>query len=578
MIRTRYMLRALTLLAIVSVVAGAQAGRRPPTPPTPPTPPEPPVAPAPVVRPRINLDLDLDLILRDAERGARLGSMELHRLNIDATREAIERSREAVEHSREIAREALERSREVSREAALHANEQVRLALQDARIDGRFPAMAPLPPLPPIPPIELPSIAVPGRSLNFGPFYQSDPADSLYRQATNLINNSDYRAAAQRFKELQQRFPNSQYISQAMYYQTLALYRAGTDAELREALSVIESRQQRFPNARTQDPTLPTRIRRMLAERGDAGARSALQQQATSGPQTCDREEMQVRMEALSGLQRMDPAAAQPALERVLARRDECSANLRRAALQILTRQGDERSVATLISVAKSDPSPRMRADAMEFVAKFPNDEVFGMLENAARTETNESIRSAAARNLVGYPTPRARQAARSIIEDNTIPDNIRREMLGRYNSDRGTAEDAAWLRAAFPRVTSPSVRSAIVGAVSRIGGADSQRWLMDLASSDQETVQLRSSAFRSVASGMTTPDLIRAYDNNAARSMRQSIAGELNKRKEPEALDKLVDIVRRGTDPEVRNHVLSMLTNRNDPKVKALLLELIDK
>ncbi|HKS06036.1 MAG TPA: HEAT repeat domain-containing protein [Gemmatimonadaceae bacterium] len=554
MIRALHTLRAVAVLAVVTAVAGAQNPPVPIPPPTPPSPPSPRSAPmpAPVITPRIG-PLDLHMAPLDL------------RIDVNhAVHEALVQSRVALEHSRVMSHEAME-----------HANEQVRRALEDARIDGRFPAIAPMPA---IPPIDMPSIAVPGRSLNFGPFYQSDPADSLYKQAGQLFNSSDFRAAAQRFKELQQRYPNSQYISQSMYYQSMALYRAGSDAELREALSVIEARQQRFPNARNEDPTLPTRIRRMLAERGDAGARSTLQQQATSGTQSCDREEMQVRMEALSGLQRMDPAAAQPALERVLARRDECSLNLRRAALQILTRQGDEKSVATLISVAKNDPSPRMRADAMEFVAKFPNDEVFAMLENAARTETNESIRSAAARNLVGYPTPRARQAARSIIEDNTIPDNVRREMLGRYNNERGTAEDAAWLRAAFPRVTSPSVRGAIVGAVSRIGGADSQRWLMDIASSDQETVQLRSYAFRAVAGGMTTPDLIRAYDNTAARSMRQSVAGELNKRKEPEALDKLIDILKRSTDPEVRNHVLNMLTDRNDPKVKAALLELIDR
>ncbi len=59
---------------------------------------------------------------------------------------------------------------------------------------------------------------------------------------------------------------------------------------------------------------------------------------------------------------------------------------------------------------------------------------------------------------------------------------------------------------------------------------------------------------------------------------MRQSIISSLNSRKEPEAVDKLIDIARKGTDPEIRRQVIQLLTDRKDPKITALLIELIDR
>ena len=59
---------------------------------------------------------------------------------------------------------------------------------------------------------------------------------------------------------------------------------------------------------------------------------------------------------------------------------------------------------------------------------------------------------------------------------------------------------------------------------------------------------------------------------------MRLSIISSLNSRKEPEAVDKLIDIARKGTDPAIRQQVIQMLTDRKDPKITALLIELIDR
>jgi hypothetical protein len=117
-----------------------------------------------------------------------------------------------------------------------------------------------------------------------------DPADSLYRRARELLNRGDWRRAAAAFREIPQKFPNSAYASDALYWQAFALYRIGGSAELRDALAALDVQRGKYPNAETQADAsaLATRIRGALAARGDAAAGAAVARTASEGQASCD--------------------------------------------------------------------------------------------------------------------------------------------------------------------------------------------------------------------------------------------------------------------------------------------------
>jgi len=71
---------------------------------------------------------------------------------------------------------------------------------------------------------------------------QSDPADSLYKAAMDVMNKGDYRKAATLLKEIPVKFQYSQYAAEAMYWQAHALYRVGGTPDLQEALPSLETR------------------------------------------------------------------------------------------------------------------------------------------------------------------------------------------------------------------------------------------------------------------------------------------------------------------------------------------------
>ena len=65
------------------------------------------------------------------------------------------------------------------------------------------------------------------------PWIQGDPADSLYRVARETLNRREYRTAANLFSQITDRFARSGYAGDALYWKAFALYRLGSDRDLR---------------------------------------------------------------------------------------------------------------------------------------------------------------------------------------------------------------------------------------------------------------------------------------------------------------------------------------------------------
>jgi len=102
------------------------------------------------------------------------------------------------------------------------------------------------------------------------PWAKADPADSLYRLAREALSRGDYRRAAEIFHRIPERYPQSAYAGQALYYEAFALYRSGGDDELNTARDRLNQLKERFPAIAKKDgASLLTRVCGELAKRGD---------------------------------------------------------------------------------------------------------------------------------------------------------------------------------------------------------------------------------------------------------------------------------------------------------------------
>ena len=410
-------------------------------------------------------------------------------------------------------------------------------------------------------------------------FAQADPADSLYRLARTALNHGEYRRAADLFGEIGQKYPSSSYASDARYWRAFALYRLGGRDDLRTALVALQDSGRGFrqPSLQTDAPVLAARIRGALARDGDESMR---QQMTVTAGQTsaCDREDLAVRVEALNSLGQTDPESTTPILRRLLARRDDCSATLRRAALYLLGRRTDDEARDLVMSAARNDPDIKVRADALRFLAAMPGDQPVATIEEMARTPGNEELQRAAVAALGRSDSPRARQSLRNIIERTDLSESLRTTALSSVDADHVT-DNGAYIRSVYPKLDTPRLKAAAIRSLARIGGNDNDQFLLGVVRNQNESSEVRAMALRLAGrSSIPIADLARMYDVAGDRQLREQLIALYARRDEPQATDKLLEIARSGTDPDMRRYAISALSRKNDPRTKKLLLEIIDK
>ena len=420
------------------------------------------------------------------------------------------------------------------------------------------------------------------------PWSNDDPADSLYRLAREALNRGEYRRAAQLFSEVLKKFPKSDYAPDCAYWQAFSLYRAGGTDDLKQALRILEGNQIQLASLSKESSVdvtaLRARIQGALAARGDRDAAAALQSEAKTTNAGCDREEISVRAEALSALGQMDRASAMPIVKKVLARRDECSVELRRRALFVAARDADADGVALILDVAKNDPDQGIRGEAMRWLPRIAGDNAVPQLEELLRTSTDEHAQRSAVSALSSIDSDRARKAIRAIIERADAPERVRYEAIYSLSRERdgraASADDVGYLRSLYTKLDSPRLREAVLMSLSRIETPENAQFLLGIVRNQNEESALRAAALQRLGrmQSVNVGDIAKLYDVADARSLREQVLYALSQRKEPEAIDKLMDIARKDTDPQIRRTAISLLARSNNERAKKLLQELIDR
>jgi len=602
---------SLVALVLCAASVSAQQSTTPPTPPARPAAPTPATAPTPAPVPApapraTTLGPDWDLPGRlyiDTER-LRMDAERMAREATDRSFDAMQRSQEAMARVTDRSMETSMRSTERAMQDAQRTLERSLRSLERTNFGDAFAPLANLS-------SQLSStittnisaaLADAQYSYSYSPSYnlaytqnmpmayapgqsqwewkqEPDPADSLFRVALDAMNRGDYRRSAEMFAQVQTKYPKSTRLTGAAYNEALMRYKLGNTDELKTSLrlltdkSKIGSGSTSFNN---EVSNLTMRVRGALAQRGDAEQQRIVAQEAQKGG--CDREDMQVRAEALSAIASSDMNTATPMLRRVLDKKDPCTLELRRSALRILLRRQDTAATSAAISVAKNnDETLELRVDAVSALSRLPGDNALSTLEELLRTSTEREIQRAAVRALSNTENARARSSVRMIIERSDVSETLRSEALSSFSKERNSPEDATYLRNLYPKMQSENLKSALLSAISRMGGAENDQFLLGVARNPGEASETRSNAINRLNRSSTTitvGEFSKLYDAAESRSLRSQIVSALGQRKEPEALDKLIDILKNSTDASVRSQVVGTLSRSTDPKAKQALLD----
>jgi HEAT repeat protein len=423
------------------------------------------------------------------------------------------------------------------------------------------------------------------------PWRADDPADSLYRRAREQLNRGDYDAAAKSFARISADFPRSVYAGDALYWEAYAHYSLGGAAHLRLAVRALDAQRTRYSRASTRGDAdaLAVRVRGALAQLGDGEAARSVTERASADARPCpsgrrDDDDDDERIAAMNALLQMNAERAMPILRTVLARRDACSISLRKKAVFLVSQQRTPETETILLDVVRNDPVPEIRKTAVFWLGQVNTERAATALEELLKSSSaSDELRETAVQALMQQKSARGQAAVRAIAEDDRASENLREKAvfwLGQHRS----AENATFLRELFDRLgtksggSSDAVRQKILFSLSQMRGEGNDRWLMQIAADPKHSVETRKQAiFSAGQTGVGTAELVALYPRLTDRELKGQLIWVLSEKRDPAAVDRLLEIAKRDPDPEMRKKAIFWLGQSRDPRVKQFLVDIIN-
>ncbi len=413
------------------------------------------------------------------------------------------------------------------------------------------------------------------------PWAEADPADSLYRLGREAINRGEFRRAARLFAEISEKHPRSEYAPDAPYWRAFALYRVGDEDNLREALKILDTQQRRFPRATTvaDGRELAIRIRGVLAKQGDVESAEAVTRAAGQNrPCTRDDEDTEIRAAAMNALLQMDAESALPIIKQVLQKRDECSVSLREKAVFLLSQKQSSETEELLLDIIQNDPSRSVRAQAVFWLGQVRTERAAEALERIATSSPDMELREKAIHSLHEHGSARAAAVLRRLAESAQTPENVRQQAIF-WLGQRRSQENADFLRSLFGKIDNDDLGKKILFSLSQMRGFGNDRWLLEIALDEKNSADLRGHALWTAGqAGIAGSELVTVYDRLSDPEVKEKLIWVMSESRDRAATDKLIEIAQRDSDREMRKKALFWLGQKNDPRVKQILIDILNQ
>lgn len=411
---------------------------------------------------------------------------------------------------------------------------------------------------------------------------QDTPADSLHREAQAALRRSEHQRAAELFRAVRTRYPRAGVSADAAYWEAFALQRLGGRQNLSTALGLLREQRSAYPDASSLGDarSLAARIEGQLASGGDAASAQRLIGQAERMAGTCPREDEDERLMVLDALLTMDSERAMPTLKSVLARRDECSAVLRRKAVFLVSRKRTPETEDILVSTLRSDPDKEVREQAVFWLGQVNSEKSTTALLDVLRTSQDDAVLEKAVFALGQQRSERARTALRDLARRSDVAVAVRGQVIFWLGQRSGNAEESVrFLTELYPTLNDDDLKQRVLFALSQQKTPAALAFLRGLATSSRESMDVRRTAlFHAGRAGLGIAPLVEILRSTTDRDFRQHVVFVIGSNKTAEAVDALMDIVKSDSDLEVRKTAIFWLGQSKDPRASEFLLTILNR
>ena len=292
-------------------------------------------------------------------------------------------------------------------------------------------------------------------------------------------------------------------------------------------------------------------------------------------------EDALIQQEALTSLLRLE-TDRMPTVRSMLDRKDECSAHLRYMAVNWLAQEGTDEAWDVLTDVARDHADTQTRRWAVTNLARFETPETAEILIDVLRESDDREMQDAAIKGLYRHQSDEATEALVEFAADGSKADELRQEAVSlvAHHIAPGSA------RTLFERLDSEAVKLSLLEVLAPRGHGEEAigKWLREVGMSRSHSNNVRRRAM--VAWGwlsLVDLDLVNsAYQELADPEFRDQVLYALYLRAEEDKenadaiIDKMIELARAETDPEVRKRAVYWLGRTGSERAAAFLQEIL--
>lgn len=239
-----------------------------------------------------------------------------------------------------------------------------------------------------------------------------------------------------------------------------------------------------------------------------------------------------------------------------------------------------DRVTSALVRIATDGAdNSDVRTRAVSVLAGLDRGQGIPALMELSRSSSDAWLASRAMQSLARSGDPRAREYLRTALRGRSLSDDLASTAVRGMGGSYATASDAAFLREVYASLPGAKSKNSVFSAVAEIGGADNRQWLLARARDANEDADVRRRALSAARkAGAEMSELVSLYDAVGDQQMKQSLISLYGSSSERPAVDKLIAIAQTETDRTLRRRAISRLSKSDDPRVKQVLQEIVER
>jgi HEAT repeat protein len=154
---------------------------------------------------------------------------------------------------------------------------------------------------------------------------------------------------------------------------------------------------------------------------------------------------------------------------------------------------------------------------------------------------------------------PAVRELQR-LVEDESVDERVRGHAIFALGQTQ-EPEDAAFIRAVYPRLRSDELKEKAIFSLSQVRGQESERWLLERASDRNESEKVREQAvFWLAETGVSMAELDALYARLESRKLKEQVIFAFSRRREQDASERLLRLARSEPDADLRGKAIFWL------------------